>query len=244
MKSLKVAAFITVFSLCIISTQAAYASDFGLSVRTWFPSMDGKVQNGTELDSKNDLGVENKNLTSVDFSLGKTGKLRINYDSFSFDGTKNSTAGYTFNSVAYNPADRVNATTDITYIAAKWLPTYNSKSEHKFSWLFGFSNSKIKTSLEAPGKNAARTFKSYYPIVGAHYEIGAAKRTSYYGEIATSVTNGSKYSYEFEAGVRRNITKKAGFVAGYRYLATKAGSDDEYAKISLSGPFLQLNYRF
>ncbi|MDF2571753.1 MAG: hypothetical protein K0R55_3357 [Sporomusa sp.] len=244
MKSLKANAVFLIFGLCILSTQAASAADYEFSVRTWFPSMDGKVQNGAELDFKDDLRVGNKKLTSFDISLGDTGKLEINYDSFSFDGTNNPTAGYTFDGVAYNPADRVKATTDITYVVAKWLPTYNSKSEHNFSWLFGVSNSKIKTSLEAPGKNAARTFKSFYPIVGARYEIGAAKPTSYYGEIATSVTNGSKYSYEFEAGVRRNITKKAGFVAGYRYLATKAGSDDEYAKISLSGPFLQLNYRF
>ena len=163
MKSLKVAALFIAFSLCIISTQAAYASDNGFSVRTWFPSMSGKVQTGTKLDFNNDLGFENKEVTSFDLSLGSTGKLIINYDSFSFDGTKHPTAGYTFGGVAYNTADSVNATTDITYIAAKWLPTYDSKSEHNFSWLFGFSNSRIKTRLEAPGKKCRGNIQFLLP---------------------------------------------------------------------------------
>jgi hypothetical protein len=215
-----------------------------LSIRTWFPSLDGKVQKGTALDFKNDLGIENKNLMSVGLIFGEEGKLQFDYDDFSFDGTKNPTAGYTFGGISYNPADRVKATTEFTYIAAKWLPTYNAKSERNFSWLFGISNSKIKTKMEAPGKNAGKTFKSFAPIVGARYEIGATTPTSYYGEIAASVTSGNKYSYASEVGVKRNISEKAGFVAGYRYLAAKSGSNDEYAKISLSGPFLQLNYRF
>ena len=231
MKSSKAAALLLVFGLCLISTQAAYAADFGVSVRTWFPSLD-------------DLGMENKNLTSFDFSFGKPGKLEIDYDSFSFDGTRDPAAGYTFDGVAYSPADRVKATTDLTYVAAKWLPTYNAKSDRNFSWLFGVSHSKIKTSLEASGKNTGETFKSFAPIVGARYEIGATKPTSYYGEIAASITSGSKYSYDIEAGIKRNISEKAGFVAGYRYLAAKADSDAEYAKISLSGPFVQLNYHF
>lgn len=244
MKPLKAAALSFVFGLCLTSAQAAYAADYGLSVRSWFPSMDGKVQKGTALDFENDLGIENKSLMSVGLILGEEGKLQFDYDDFSFDGKKNPAVGYTFDGISYNPADRVKATTEFTYIAVKWLPTYNAKSERNFSWLFGISNSKIKTKMEAPGKNAEKTFKSFAPIVGARYEIGATTPTSYYGEIAASVTSGNKYSYASEVGVKRNISEKAGFVAGYRYLAAKSGSNDEYAKISLSGPFLQLNYRF
>ncbi len=244
MKLLKAAALSLVSGLCFISTQAADAADYGLSVRTWFASVDGKVQKGTVLDFKDNLGIENKKLMSVGLILGEEGKFQFDYDDFSFDGTKNSPTSYTFDGVAYSPADKVKATTDLTYVAAKWLPTYNAKSDRNFSWLFGVSHSKIKTSLEAPGKNAGQTFKSFAPIVGARYEIGATKPTSYYGEIAASITSGSKYSYNFEAGIKRNISEKAGFVTGYRYLAAKADSDAEYAKISLSGPFAQLNYHF
>ena len=244
MKSLKAAALSLVFGLCLISTQAAYAADYGLSVRTWFPSLDGKVQKGTALDFKDNLGIENKNLMSVGLILGEEGKFQFDYDDFSFDGTKNPSTGYTFDGISYNPADRVKSTTDLTYVAAKWLPTYNAKSDRNFSWLFGVSHAKIKTSLKASGKNAGQNFKSFYPIVGARYEIGTTKPTSYYGEIAASITSGSKYSYNFEASIKRNISEKSGFVAGYRYLTAKAGSDAEYAKISLSGPFVQLNYHF
>jgi len=244
MNSLKAAALLLVFGLCLISAQAAYAADYGLSIRTWFPSLDGKVQKGTTLDFKNDLGIENKNLMSVGLSFGEEGKLQFDYDNFSFEGKKNPAAGYTFDGISYNPTDRVKATTEFTYIAVKWLPTYNAKSERNFSWLFGISNSKIKTKMEAPGKNSVKTFKSFAPIVGVRYEIGATTPTSYYGEIAASVTSGNKYSYASEVGVKRNISEKAGFVAGYRYLTAKSGSNDEYAEISLSGPFLQINYRF
>ncbi|HWR05370.1 hypothetical protein [Sporomusa sp.] len=243
MKSLN-AALLLVIGLCLIPPQAAYAADYGLSVRTWFPSLDGKVQKGTALDFKDNLGIENKNLMSVDLIFGEEGKFQFNYDNFSFDGANNPAAGYSFDGISYNPADRVKATTEFTYIAVKWLPTYNAKSERNFSWLFGISNSKIKTKMEAPGKNAEKTFKSFAPIVGARYEIGTTTPTSYYGEIAASVTGSNKYSYASEVGVKRKISEKAGFVAGYRYLAAKSGSNDEYAKISLSGPFLQLNYRF
>lgn len=242
MKSLKAAALLFIFGLCLLFTQAAFAAE--LTVRTWFPSLDGKVQKGTKLDFNDHLGIENKNLTSVGLSFGEPGKFQFDYDSFSFDGTQNPAVGYTFDGVSYNPADRVKATTELTYIAAKWLPTYNAKSERNFSWLFGVSHSKIKTKMKAPGKNAEKTFKSFAPIIGARYEVGAAAPTSYYGEIAASVTSGSKYSYASEIGVKRNISKKAGVIAGYRYLAAKSGSNDEYAKISLSGPFLQFNYRF
>lgn len=243
MKFLKTAALSLAFGVCLLSAQAAYAME--LTVRTWFPSVDGKVQKGTELDFNDNLGIENKNLTSFGLNFGgDPGKLQFDYDSFSFDGTKNPAAGYTFDGVAYNPADRVKATTKLTYIAVKWLPTYNAKSERNFSWLFGVSHSKIETKMEATGKNAEKTFKSFAPIIGARYEIGNTTPTSYYGEIAVSVTGGNKYSYASEVGVKRDISKKAGFMAGYRYLAAKSGSNDEYAKISLNGPFLQLNYRF
>ncbi|GBG57021.1 hypothetical protein SPFL3102_03698 [Sporomusaceae bacterium FL31] len=243
MKSLKATALLFVFGLCLFSAQAAFAAE--VTVRTWFPSLDGKVQKGTTLDFEDNLGIEDKNLTSVGLSFGKpSGKLQFDYDSFSFDGTQNPAAGYTFNGIAYNPADRVKATTELTYIAAKWLPTYNAKNDRNFSWLFGVSHSKIKTKMEAPGKNTNKTFKSFAPIIGARYEIGNTTPTSYYGEIAASVTSGNKYSYASEIGVKRNISKKAGYIAGYRYLAAKSGSDDEYAKLSLSGPFLQINYHF
>jgi len=244
MKFLKTAALSLVFGLCLISAQAAYAADYGLSIRSWFPSLDGKSQKETALDFKNDLGIENKNLMSFGLIFGEDGKLQFDYDDFSFEGAKNPTAGYTFNGVSYNPADHVKATTEFTYIAAKWLPTYNAKSKRNFSWLFGVSNSKIKTKMEAPGKNTEKTFEFLAPIVGARYEIGATTPTSYYGEIAVAVTSGNKYSYAAEVGVKRNISKKAGLVAGYRCLAAQSGSNDEYMKISLSGPFLQLNYRF
>ena len=181
---------------------------------------------------------------SIGLIIGEDDKLQFDYDNFSFNGTKNPVAGYTFNGISYNPADRVKATTEFDYIAVKWLPTYNTKNEHNFSWLFGINNSKITTKMEAPGKNTEKTFKSFAPIVGVRYEIGASTPTSYYGEIAAAVTSGNKYSYASELGVKKNLSKKADFVAGYRYLVAKAGSDDEYAKISLSGPFLQLNYRF
>lgn len=244
MKSLRAVGLSLVFGLCMISAQAAYAADYGLSVRNWFPSVDGKIQKGTALDFKDNLGFENKNLMSVGLIFGEEGKLQFDYDDFSFDGTKSPAAGYSFDGISYNPGDRVKATTEFTYIAVKWLPTYNAKSERNFSWLFGVSNSKIKTQMEATGKNAEKTFKSFAPIVGARYEIGATTPTSYYGEIAAAVTSGSKYSYASEVGVKRNISGKAGLVAGYRYLSAKSGSNDEYAKISLSGPFLQLNYHF
>ncbi len=242
MKFLKATALLFVFTLFLFSAQAAFAAE--VTVRTWFPSLDGKVQKGTTLDFKDNLGIEDKNLTSVGLSFGDPGKLQFDYDSFSFDGTQNPAAGYTFNGIAYSPADRVKATTELTYIAAKWLPTYDAKSERNFSWLFGVSHSEIKTKMEAPGKNTTKTFKSFAPIIGARYEIGTTTPTSYYGEIAASVTGGNKYSYASEIGVKRNISKKAGYIAGYRYLAAKSGSDDEYAKLSLSGPFLQLNYHF
>lgn len=242
MKSLKAAALLFIFGFCLFPAQAAYAAE--VTVRTWFPALDGKVQKGTKLDFKDNLGIKNKNFTSVGLSFGEPGKLQFDYDSFSFDGTKNPTAGYTFSGVAYNPADHVKATTKFTYIAAKWLPSYDAKSERNFSWLFGFSNFKIKTKMESPGKDADKTFKSYVPIVGARYEIGTTAPTSYYGEIAASVTGGNKYSYASEVGVKKNISKKIGLVAGYRYLAAKSGSNAEYAQISLSGPFMQLNYRF
>ena len=98
--------------------------------------------------------------------------------------------------------------------------------------------------MDAPGKNTAKTFKSFAPIIGVRYETGNTTPTSYYGEIAASVTSGSKYSYASEVGMKKKLSEKAVFVGGYRYLAAKSGSNDEYAKISLSGPFLQLNYRF
>ncbi len=244
MKAVKTVVSLFVIGVCLTSAQAANAGEFGLSVRTWFPSLDGKVQKGTVLDFKDDLGIEKKNLTSVGLIFGDEGKFQFDFDSFSFDGGKNPAAVYSFAGTSYNPADHVKAKSEFSYIAAKWLPTYNAKSDHNFSWLFGISNFKIKTKLNASGKNAETTFKSYAPIVGARYEIGTTRPTSYYGEIAASVTGGTKYSYASEVGAKWHFSEKTDFVAGYRYLAIKSGADDGYAKMSLSGPFIQLNYRF
>lgn len=215
----------------------------GIEVRAWFPKISGQETRGGKVDFQNDLGHSGKEVTNVKLNFTENSKWRGNYESYSFKAHNTDHTDYNFGGQAFLAGDELHSEKKLTYGTVNYLPSYQNTAQTNFSWLFGLKWYTVESKLSCDNITTKKSYSVVVPAMGAHYEITKNRSTLYYAELSASPDFGRGYSYDAEIGFKQHLAANAGFSAGYRYLKIYADNNDGKIRMSLSGPFVQLNYR-
>jgi hypothetical protein len=216
----------------------------GLEVRAWFPKMSGQETRTSQLDFHNDLGHKTKELNSVNLAFAENSKWRVGYESYTFTGDKTALSHQRFGGQEYFAGDQVHSEKKLAYWKINFLPDYQKAADVNFSWLVGIKGYKMNSSVDVAGaatRKAEQSYSAVVPSLGARYEWGGTRPTTYYAELSGSPHSGKGYNYDAELGVHRQISPNAVLLSGYRWLTIYAENNNDQMKLQLRGPFVQVN---
>jgi hypothetical protein len=217
-----------------------------VEVRAWLPKMSGQETRTDQLDFQHDLGHKNKELNTVRLAFTENSKWRAGYERYSFIGDKTALSHQSFGGQEYFAGDEVHSEKKLTYWEINFLPNYQKPVDTQFSWLIGIKGYKMRSSVDAAGASARKTEQSYsavVPALGALYEWGGGRSTTYYAELSGFPHSGKGYNYDAELGVHHQISPNAVLLSGYRWLTIFAENNNDQLKLQLRGPFVQMNLK-
>ncbi|MBI1911319.1 MAG: hypothetical protein HYS21_04905 [Deltaproteobacteria bacterium] len=251
MRKLFVAVFMFVALAFTASTASAVVDVEG---RYWFTELDDTIKVtsgnviGTEIDLKNDLGVDDKKNFwegRITLELGSH-KLRYGYMPLKWDGSKNLTQSVVFNGQTYSASADVNSELKMDYhrlgYEYDFFDTLNNRLGVILEVKYFDGDAKLKsTSL---GLNEQESFKLPIPTVGITGQVGLPLLLSVGGEVTGVTLGSSAYLVDAEAGIN---LKPAPFVVisgGYRIFKLHVESDDDKVDLTVKGPFVSLRADF
>ncbi|MBP2652469.1 MAG: hypothetical protein H6Q73_38 [Firmicutes bacterium] len=214
----------------------------GVEIRAWFVKMSGQETRTSQLDFRNELGHKNKELNTVILTFAENNKWRVGYDSYTFIGDKAIFSSQSFGGQEYLSGDEVHSEKKLTYWKINFLPSYQKTEGMNFSWLVGIKGYKMYSSVAvASDRKAEQSYSAVVPSLGAHYEWGGTRSTTYYAELSGLPHSGKGYNYDAELGVHGRISPNAVILSGYRWLTIYGENNNDQMRLQLRGPFVQVN---
>ena len=241
-----VSLFVLTLSLSAAGKNAE-ALEFGVEADYWVTKLSGTVKvdfagvAGDTIDFKEDLGMEDENITGATLYL-QSGKhrLTLSYMPLKYEGSKSITSAFTFNGVSYAATTDVNGTmeviqTDIQY--TYWL--LNMKTGARLGLVGAVKNINAKASLEAPtaGISEEESISAPIPMVGLSAELG-------FGDLVRFKATGVGISYsgsslfDVTAGLEISPVPLFGVTIGYRGTYLNVDTDDTVVKVNTTGAFV------
>jgi hypothetical protein len=201
---------------------------------------------GTDINIKDDLGIDNKNFFSgrLILKLGNS-KIRFSYLPIRYEGEKSVTQSVSFGGTTYT----ANTTVKTELKADMYDLTYEYDAiKGDFGFLgiiLGVKYFDLYGKLEASGASEEGKGQAPIPVIGLAGRIYPIKYINLSGEI-TGLTVGKASIYDAEAALNVNPIKYVGISGGYRIIRFSAEGDNEKDKatLRLHGPFVALMLRF
>jgi len=262
MKKLLIAVFL---SLAILSPYSIAFAEEGvgdkfileLEGRYWMPKLNANLKLsdyntmgvmilGTDINIKNDLGIDNKNFLSgrLILRLGNS-KIRFSYLPIRYEGEKAVTQSVSFGGTTYS----ANTTVKTELKADMYDLTYEYdalKTELGFlGIILGVKYFDLYGKLEAAGASEEGKGQAPIPVIGLAGRVYPIKYFNISGEI-TGLTVGKASIYDAEAELNINPIQYVGISGGYRIIRFSAEGDNkkDKATLRLHGPFVALMVRF
>ena len=248
---------IFVLALIMIAAMPAGAFEIGARALYWFPTLDANIQAdnagiiGTNLNVKDDLGVDNESFPSVEV-FGGIGKhtISLGYTPIDYSGSKTLSAPINFNGKTY--AGGLNVDTDLELRMLDFQYQYRFLDVENI--LAGFSLTAIGQIKYIDGlasiKDLATASKAEYtidapiPMIGAGVHAGIlAGLLEARGQFTGAVYSGN-YLYEGLADLSFTPFPFIAVNAGYKMLRIKIERNDVFLDSTFSGPYIGLTVSF
>jgi hypothetical protein len=215
-----------------------------LEYERWFATIDAQVRKGggglpgTEVDLKEDLGVEDSdsNEFRAVLRLGGRHKLRGSYTSLDFAGDVILERPFLFDGIFF----RAGSETFTRVQGALWSAEYQldlvQSGSGYLGLLLGVQYLDVDSVIVQPeeGERRTGTQRAPVPVLGASGRIYAS-RISISGEIS-GLTIGSRGTlYDVQAMARFHITDRLAVGGGYRLLSVRGEDGEDFLRLRDEG---------
>jgi outer membrane protein len=246
----------TLILFVILYAPSAFALGFGAQVRYWFPSFEGDLRMdndgvaGTEIDLKNDLGIDNEYFPVVEgyFGIGNH-EVTLSYSMVDFSGAKNINRDIIFNGDTYSGGTYVESELKTSMIDLE----YQYKFLNLENILAGFSVGiigKIKyldgdVRMSSSAYDNREDIQIPIPMIGLGAKIGLLTDILEARAKFVGMGYSGSFFYDGMAEISANPFPFLNIHGGYRAMSLKIDDvSDIYAKIDFAGPYAGLAVSF
>jgi len=219
---------------------AAANSEISLDAEYWHPQVSGKIKSSTNLNLKNDLGLDKTNIANLSLNLkgDKNFKYFIKYEKPSFNDSKTLSHSFSFNGGNYAAGDRITSDLDAKHLQ---FGIRNEKitSNGKFSTIYSYNHNSIHTGIKNITQNFNKSNNSTSDSLslGLGWESLNTSGVNFFAE-ATPLSIGRRGSYlDYNVGIRTKFSKTTAFTLGYKGEKLKVGetSNSDGTTVKLKG---------
>ncbi len=223
----------------------------------WLPdlSAEGRVSKsgiGTDIDFKNDLGLDDENFPEARFTwyMGPKSRLRLSYIQVGYSGDKHVAKTIDFNGKTYAGNTRVVTDLEAKYARFGLINQFINIADGKvkFGPLIELKGFWVDASLEAPDLSLpikeSEDFAIGLPTLGFALDIAPHKKVNLFAEVSGMPAGNYGYFFDGEAGIKIIPIENLSIAGGYRVFKIEAKNDSDYADLDISGPFIGATLRF
>lgn len=256
---MKKTVYTSVFVLALILVAAMPVGAFEIGARAlyWFPSLDANVKAdnagiaGTNLNLKDDLGVDNESFPIVEV-FGGIGRHAISlaYTPIDYSGSKTLAIPINFNGKTFTVGQKVDTDLELKMLDFQ----YRYKFLDVENILAGFSLAAIgqikyidglaSISDPATGSKAEYTLKVPIPMLGAGAHVGILAGILEARAQLTGAFYSGNYLYEGLADFAFTPFPLIAINAGYKILHVKIDHNDFFLDSTFSGPYVGVTVSF
>jgi hypothetical protein len=236
--------------IVLLGAGPAAAQVFEAEGRYWFTDLEGsaKIDNGvdgTRFDFEDDLDLDAEGLPELRVSLGLgNARFRLAYATATFEGDGTLSQTIVFEGRTFTAGTRVESEFELHYARFAWIWTPTIiPGVLRAGPMFELKGFLADVSLESPGVREAAEVPLVLPTIGVATDVSVGP-VQVFGEVSGLPAGDYGYLVDGEAGVRVMPLPLLALSAGYRIFDARAGDDDDYARLRLTGPFVNLALRF
>jgi hypothetical protein len=243
-------------AVLLCTAMPADAFEIGARALYWFPAFKADMKadsaglSGTSLDLKDNLGVGNKGIPTIE-AFGGLGKhhLSLGYTPISYSGSTTLAAPVTFNGKVF-AAGIVDTDLKLRMLDLEYRYTLLDME----NILAGFSldaigqikyiDGEAKMNAPATGTEADFTIRSPIPMIGVGAHIGLLAGILEARAKLTGVAYSSNYLYEALADLSVTPFPFLDIHAGYKVIRIKIDRNDAFLDAQFMGPYVGLTVSF
>jgi hypothetical protein len=241
--------------ILLLAPDRAVAQIVDVEARYWFATLDAstKVESGslpgTRIDVGQDLRVDDANLPEVrlTFATGLSSKLRLAYLQGSFDGATTLGQSIQFAGTTFGANTRVDTDLDLYYGRIGWTWQFAAvPGIFTIGPLLEAKGVVVDATIRSPGTGVrdSALLPMAFPTVGAMLSITPIAALEIFAEVSGMTFGDFGHIVDAEAGLRYVPVRFFTVSAGYRVLDVRVSNDDDFAKLTLTGPFIGASFRF
>jgi len=248
-------------ALLLVGTaaNARAASSFGAGARAiyWFPDLHARVQTfeagvaGTEIDVKDDLGVQEENFPGGEAFL-RIGRvtLRVGYLPLSFDGSRRLTDDIVFHGTRFTVSDNVVSKLDAKMVDGEIQVDILRPDLGVADLTLGlllrvkYVDGEVELRGQAAGTER-KDFRAPLPMAGLAAGVGLLKGMVRFDARAAGVGYSGNHLIEGDGAVSFAPLPFVRIQGGYRFIDLKIDEqDDIVARLKLKGPYAGFGIAF
>jgi hypothetical protein len=228
-----------------------------LEARYWLTKLDASAKvtshslPGTSIDLERDLGVRDENLPELRLtvSTGLIGKLRLAYVHGDFGSDTTLARSFQFGGTTFTASSRVESDVEVHYgrIGWTWQPL-GVPGIFKVGPLFEIKGLVIDVDVRnrtgGSSERESALLPMAFPTAGLMINVTPLRWLDLFAEASGIPFGDLGHVVDAEAGVRFIPFRLFTLAAGYRILDVRVGTNDDFAKVRLSGPFVGASFRF
>lgn len=248
-----------VISIVLALATPAMAIELGVRGYYWLPGLNGDLKvdgdgiNGTKIDLKSDLGMDEESYPILEAFAG-IGKhhFSLSYYSVKYEGNKSIEDGITFNGTTYGASERI--ATEFSYDVYDFeyridlLDLENILAGGSISALAKVKYFDGLVSLDAPDndllKKEQEDFIAPIPMIGAHVHIGLLADLLELRAQLAGIGYSNALLYEGFADISFTPFPFLDIHAGYRALVLDVDQDDIELNFDTTGPYAAISVGF
>lgn len=243
--------------MVLLGHGAAFAQFVDIEGRYWFTDLDAsaKVKGnsipGTDIDLDRDLGVDNENLPELRLTLntGLNSKLRLAYLRGDFEGDQTISRTFQFGGKTFTANSRVDTEMELHYGRIGWAWQFLAfPGIFKIGPMLELKGLVVDASIRTRGAGTSvhesEVLPIAFPTAGVMANVTPHRFVDVFAEVSGVPFGDLGHVVDAEAGVRFIPIRFFSVSAGYRIFDVRVGTDDTFAKVRLSGPFVGASVRF
>lgn len=235
----------------------AFAELIDLEGRYWFTDLKASIKAksdsipGTDIDFHDDLGLQSEDAPELRLTLwaGPASRIRLAYTHLNFDGDKTLGRTVTFEGDTFTANTRVVTDLEIHYARVGWLwQPLAIPGILRFGGLLEakgfFIEAELQTRAVSPRVKENVVFPLVLPTIGLALDVTPHRMFQLFAEASGLPAGDLGHIVDAEAGLRFIPLRLVTFSAGYRIFDIRAGENNDFAKLRISGPFVGASVRF
>lgn len=250
-----------VFVFCLISVSLCFAQVFELEGRYWMANLEGKakvtgnisvggvnIDRGTEVDFKDDLGLDDENFAEVRLTagLGPLGSIRACYMPISYSGTKRIEQTIEYYGYSYTTGYDVATEFDAQYVRFGWYSQFSLLDKVKVGPIIDIKAIMSETKLDSSQQSLSPSYglDGVFPTIGLIAEVNPMDNLSFTAEASGIAASGYGHFVDAEVGAKYSPLSHVYLKAGWRLFEIEMEDDDDYLNLTISGPFVGATIEF